>query len=88
MNAHPSRSSPCRTAELDPPRIDLSGFAWYARWKLTWILCEIDGIERRLGDEFGSTETAPLNAEHVALIEERDTLISRLASPVGETVTA
>jgi hypothetical protein len=87
MKADETRTSRHWTVDFTRPRIDLSVFPWYVRWKLAWIVGDIDGIERRLGDEFGLSETAPLNAEHVALVKERDALIGRLTRPVGETVT-
>jgi hypothetical protein len=88
MKADDIRTTDHWTTEFARPRIDLSVFPWYLRWKLTWIISDIDEIERRLGDEFGLSETAPLNAEHIALIKERDALMDRLTNPVRETVLA
>ena len=75
-------------AEFPRIRIGVNTPSWFLRWKLTWVLSDIDEVERRLGDEFALAETAPLTREHIALLRERDALMGRLTTPAGVPATA
>jgi hypothetical protein len=88
MNADEARGTGHPGVEFAWARIGFSAPPWLLRWQLSWIIGNIDEIERRLGDEFGLVETAPLNAEHIALIEARNALMDRLTNPVAETSPA
>ncbi len=83
MNADPTRTTHHWTADFTRPLIDLSEFHWYLRWKLSRISSDIDEIEHRSIDAFGRTETALLNAEHIALLKKREALICRLTHSFG-----
>lgn len=78
MSVEPGR----RDYPLAARRRAWAGFvpAWWLRLRLRHLCAEIDSLERRLADEFGLAETAPMHRELEALCAARDALMKRLAA--------